>query len=139
MGALGCTYGVYDMPSMTALATTPGLMGLFYGYDHGNTWCHRWDSRIPGTNLTFNGLNLCYGQHTGYGSYRTWIRGGREIIVRGDQSMNLAMEIHVRLQNGKTVGAVVLSSTFNEDGYPATPNEKTHLEDGMQDGARQRA
>lgn len=136
MDALGCTYGGYDMPFMTALATTPDLMGLFYAHDHGNTWCHRWASRIPRTNLTANGLNLRYGQHTGYGGYGNWIRGGREIIVRGDQSKNLTVETHIHLENGKTVGTVVLNSTFNEDWYPATPNEKTHLEDVMQDGAR---
>lgn len=32
-----CSYGEQDVPFMKAIASTPGLMGLFSGHDHGNT------------------------------------------------------------------------------------------------------
>ncbi|KAF4437568.1 inactive purple acid phosphatase 16, partial [Fusarium albosuccineum] len=36
-----CHYGNQDEPFMEALVTIPGIIGLFYGHDHGNTWCYR--------------------------------------------------------------------------------------------------
>ncbi|KAK2594710.1 hypothetical protein QQS21_007560 [Conoideocrella luteorostrata] len=122
-----CRYSGLDVPFMAAMAATPGIIGLFHGHDHGNTWCRRWDSQIPGTSIHGNGLNLCFGQHTGYGGYGEWIRGGRQIQVTREKLENLTVETYIRLENGKTVGAVVLNSTYNQDWYPATPNDKTTL------------
>ncbi|KAG5999782.1 hypothetical protein E4U21_006331 [Claviceps maximensis] len=126
LGALNCVDGGFDEPFMTALAATPGLMGLFYGHDHGNTWCHRWQPQVPGTEASAKGLNLCYGQHTGYGGYGDWIRGGRQIMVnrRLDE---LTVQTHIRLEDGRIVGAVNLNSTFGEDSYPTTPDDETYL------------
>ncbi|KAG5977426.1 hypothetical protein E4U55_006760 [Claviceps digitariae] len=129
MGALNCVDGGLDGPFMTALATAPGLMGLFYGHDHGNTWCHRWKSQLPGTEISGTGLNLCYGQHTGYGGYGNWIRGGRQIIVNRRLD-NLTVQTHIRLEDGRIVGAVNLNSTFTQDSYPATPDDSTYLKLG---------
>lgn len=126
LGALNCVDGKFDAPFMDALATTPGLMGLFYGHDHGNTWCHRVQSRFSSNKTAANGLNLCYGQHTGYGGYGSWIRGGRQIVVNR-VSKELELRTHIRLEDGRTVGNVHLNSTFNDDVYPATPNDKTYL------------
>ncbi|KAG5923322.1 hypothetical protein E4U42_004995 [Claviceps africana] len=129
MGALNCVDGDFDGPFMNALATAPGLMGLFYGHDHGNTWCRRWQPRVSETETTAKGLHLCYGQHTGYGGYGDWIRGGRQIIVHRRRE-RLTVQTHIRLEDGRTVGAVTLNSTYNEDSYPATPNDRTYLKPG---------
>ncbi|KAG6166847.1 hypothetical protein E4U35_001335 [Claviceps purpurea] len=126
LGGLRCDKDGLDTQFMTALATTPGLRGLFFGHDHGNTWCSKWQSRIPGTDVTAKGINLCYGQHTGYGGYGNWIRGGRQIVVNR-QSEDLGIQTHIRLEDGRIVGAVNLNSTLNEDSYPATPNDETFL------------
>ncbi|KAH0592905.1 hypothetical protein MHUMG1_09358 [Metarhizium humberi] len=125
-----CDYGGQDEPFMQALVDVPGLMGLFYGHDHGKTWCHRWDSRLPGMDVVGNGLSLCYGQHSGYGGYGDWIRGARQIVVRRDELADLAVETYVRLESGAVVGAVTLNSTFNSDGerYPPTPNQFTYMD-----------
>jgi len=34
-----CTYTGQDIPFMSALANTPGMMAMFSGHDHGNDWC----------------------------------------------------------------------------------------------------
>ncbi|KAG6002613.1 hypothetical protein E4U54_000841 [Claviceps lovelessii] len=126
LGALNCVKGGFDEPFMTALAAAPRLMGLFYGHDHGNTWCRRWQSasQVPGTESVGTGLNLCYGQHTGYGGYGHWIRGGRQIMVNRQRD-GLAVQTHIRLEDGRIVGAVHLNSTFDEDSYPTTPDDET--------------
>ncbi|EXK76885.1 hypothetical protein FOQG_18381 [Fusarium oxysporum f. sp. raphani 54005] len=76
-----CSYGGQDVPFMEALVTIPRIIGLFYGHDHGNTWCYRWNRKLDGMAIKGNGIHLCYGQHSGYGGYGDWIRGAREIIV----------------------------------------------------------
>lgn len=118
----GCAYGGQDVPFMQALVDTDGLVALFSGHDHGNTWCYKWDSLLPGMTVAGNGLNLCYGQHTGYGGYGDWVRGARQIVASRDQLRELAVDTHIRLETGDVVGAVTLNATYNRDAYPATPN-----------------
>lgn len=120
-----CDYGDQDLPFMRALISTPGLIGLFYGHDHGNSWCYKWDDQLPGMNITGNGINLCYGQHTGYGGYGDWIRGGRQIFVTQEGLKDLSIDSHILLESGDVVGGVSLNSTFNTDRYAATPIQKT--------------
>ncbi|OAQ96467.1 hypothetical protein LLEC1_04307 [Akanthomyces lecanii] len=111
-----------------AVASTPGMMGLFSGHDHGDTWCYRWDRVVPGTTVAGNGVNLCFGQHSGYGGYGNWIRGARQIRVSRAElrKRNLTAETWIRLENGATVGSVVLNSTFNQDRYPPTKDDMTY-------------
>lgn len=123
-----CRYGGFDVPFMSALATTPGIMGLFYGHDHANTWCYKWDGQVPGTEIVGNGMNLCFGQHTGYGGYGNFIRGGRQLVIDREKLKKFEIETYMRLEDGRTVGAVLLNATFNKDWYPATPNDQTKLE-----------
>ncbi|RTE78879.1 hypothetical protein BHE90_006625 [Fusarium euwallaceae] len=121
-----CDYGDQDLPFMQALVSTPGIIGLFYGHDHGNSWCYRWDDQLPGMNITGNGINLCYGQHSGYGGYGDWIRGGRQIYVTEEGLKNLEIDSHILLETGDIVGSVALNSTFNTDRYESTPVQKTY-------------
>ncbi|WAO91714.1 Metallophos domain-containing protein [Fusarium falciforme] len=121
-----CDYGDQDLPFMRALVSTPGVIGLFYGHDHGNSWCYKWDDQLPGMNITGSGINLCYGQHTGYGGYGDWIRGGRQIFVTQEGLKDLEIDTHILLESGDVVGSVSLNSTFNTDRYEATPNQKTY-------------
>lgn len=121
-----CSYGGQDVPFMRAIASTPGIIGLFSGHDHGDTWCYKWDRLVPGTSVTGNGVNLCFGQHSGYGGYGNWIRGARQIQVsRSTLRKSWEAESWIRLENGEIVGAVSLNSTFGKDVYPATPDEMT--------------
>ncbi|KHN93833.1 Metallophosphoesterase domain protein [Metarhizium album ARSEF 1941] len=124
----GCDYGGQDVPFMRALVGMPGLMGLFYGHDHGKSWCYRWDSLLPGMDVAGSGLNLCYGQHSGYGGYGDWIRGARQIVVTRDKLADLTVDTYIRLESGAVVGAVSLNSTFNHDYYPATPDQRTYVD-----------
>jgi hypothetical protein len=69
-----------------------------------------------------NGVNLCFGQHTGYGGYGTWTRGSRQILVTEEMLKTFEAETWIRLERGEVVGHVSLNSTYGEDWYPATPN-----------------
>ncbi|KAI9172358.1 putative inactive purple acid phosphatase [Paramyrothecium foliicola] len=120
-----CQYGGQDIPFMQALTETPGLMGLFSGHDHGDTWCYKWDALLPGMTVAGNGVNLCFGQHSGYGGYGNWIRGAREVRVSREALKDLAFQSWIRLESGDVVGDVSLNATYNRDWYPATPNDKT--------------
>jgi hypothetical protein len=51
-----------------ALNATGGNGAIFVGHDHGNAWC-----------CDYNGMDLCYGRHTGYGGYGTWDRRARVV------------------------------------------------------------
>jgi len=57
-------YGGQDVPFMRALASTEGLMAVFSGHDHGNTWCYKWDGVLPGMEIRGSGVNVCFGQHS---------------------------------------------------------------------------
>ena len=117
-----CEYGRQDIPFMEALASTPGLISVFSGHDHGITWCYKWDKTIKGMTVAGNGVNLCFGQHTGYGGYGTWTRGSRQILLTEAMLETFEAETWIRLERGEVVGRVSLNSTYGEDRYPATPN-----------------
>lgn len=123
-----CDYGGQDVPFMQAVTTTPGLLGLFSGHDHGDTWCYKWEGVLPGMTVAGRGLNVCFGQHTGYGGYGSWERGSRQILVtraRLASARERAVDTWIRLESGAVVGRVSLNSTYGQDRYPATPNTKT--------------
>ncbi|KAK0750062.1 Metallo-dependent phosphatase-like protein [Schizothecium vesticola] len=120
-----CAYGGQDGPFMAAVAGTEGMVALFSGHDHGNTWCYRWEGRLPGMEVEGKGVNLCFGQHSGYGGYGNWIRGARQVVVSRDAEGEVVVETYVRLESGAVVGAVTLNDTYGQDRYPETPNDKT--------------
>jgi hypothetical protein len=130
-----CPYGGQDVPFMEALVTIPGIIGLFSGHDHGNTWCYRWDQQLEGMDLEGNGIHLCYGQRSGYGGYGDWVRGAREIVVTEEMLEKLEVETYIRLETGDVVGQVMLNSTFNDDWYPATPNTMTYMSEETDSGS----
>lgn len=119
------TYSGQDVPFMQALLSTPNLMATFSGHDHGDDWCFRWDSRLPGMTLTGNGLDMCFGRHSGYGGYGTWTRASRQVLLTEDSLKNKAPETWLRLENGDMVGRVTLNGTFSQDYYPLVPNTHT--------------
>lgn len=120
-----CEYGGLDTPFMQALSSTPGLMALFSGHDHGATWCYRWDTLLPSMTVKGNGLNLCFGQHSGYGGYGRWPRGARQVFVTEVGLEKLEVETWVRLESGERIGAVSLNATYNQDVYPLVPDLRT--------------
>ncbi|KAK5112498.1 hypothetical protein LTR62_004255 [Meristemomyces frigidus] len=95
------SYGGQDIPFMQALLDTPNLISVFSGHDHGDDWCFKWNSRLPGMNLTGNGLDLCFGRHSGYGGYGSWTRGSRQILVSEQQLKHNVAETWVRLETGE--------------------------------------
>ncbi|KAJ6103836.1 hypothetical protein N7486_004058 [Penicillium sp. IBT 16267x] len=110
-----CVYGGQDVPFMKALVDTPGVLTVFSGHDHGDTWCYKWDSLTSGMTVEGNGVNLCFGQHSGYGGYGSWIRGSRQVLVSEEKLKNKVIDSWIRLVSG----AVSLNSTYGEDEYPA--------------------
>ncbi|KAG9942889.1 Metallo-dependent phosphatase, partial [Aureobasidium melanogenum] len=110
------SYSGQDVPFMQALLDTKGLKAVFSGHDHGDDWCFRWDSKLKGMNLTGNGLDLCFGRHSGYGGYGSWIRGSRQVVLtKGKEDI----ETWVRLEDGSISGRVTLNGTYGQDSYPA--------------------
>ena len=124
-GSNDCDYGGQDIPFMQAITSTPGLMAVFSGHDHGDTWCYKWDKLLPGMNVEGNGINLCFGQHSGYGGYGSWTRGSRQVYVTEKMLQDYEVETWIRLETGEVVGSVTLNSTYGEDSYPATNNTYT--------------
>ncbi|KAI1856574.1 hypothetical protein JX265_011533 [Neoarthrinium moseri] len=118
----GCVYGEQDTAFMQALVSTPGLIAVFSGHDHGDTWCYKWDTLLPGMSVTGNGINMCFGQHSGYGGYGSWERGARQVFIRQDKLQDLDIDTWIRLESGSVVGSVSLNSTYGHDSYPATPD-----------------
>jgi len=121
-----CEYGGQDVPFMEAITTTPGLMAVFSGHDHGDTWCYKWDTLLPGMSVKGNGINLCFGQHTGYGGYGSWTRGSRQVFVTEAMLEDLEIDTWIRLETKEVVGRVALNSTYNRDVYPVTPDTHTN-------------
>lgn len=120
-----CQYGGQDVPFMRAIASTPGLIALFSGHDHGDTWCYKWNETLPGMNFSGNGVNLCFGQHTGYGGYGHWIRGSRQILITQEMLQQQELDTWIRLEDGSVAGSVTLNSTYGRDQYEKTPNKHT--------------
>jgi hypothetical protein len=116
------SYSGQDIPFMEALLGTPNLMAVFSGHDHGDDWCYRWDSKLEGMNLTGNGLDLCFGRHSGYGGYGSWTRGSRQILLTDANLAELAPETWTTLETGEVVGKVTLNGTFGQDYYDSVPD-----------------
>ena len=116
------TYTGHDIPFMQALLDTPGLIAVFSGHDHGDDWCGKWDGVLPGMNLTGNGLDMCFGRHSGYGGYGTWTSGSRQGVL--DWGTPGVVQTGVRLETGDVSGRVVLNGTYGVDQYE--PVEDTY-------------
>lgn len=138
------SYSGQDIPFMKALLNTKGLLATFSGHDHGDDWyvffedlakwgkttcltrnrCFKWDSKLPGMNLTGNGLNMCFGRHSGYGGYGSWTRGARQILL-DERTLSTQLSTWVRLEDGSVSGSVSLNATYGEDAYAAVPTTYT--------------
>ncbi|RMY37817.1 hypothetical protein D0865_13250 [Hortaea werneckii] len=120
-----CEYGAQDLPFMKALASTPGLLALFSAHDHGDTWCFKWNETLPGMDFAGNGLNLCFGQHSGYGGYGSWSRGSRQVLLTEASLKEHEIDTWIRLESGEVVSSVTLNATYGFDRYPPTPDTHT--------------
>ncbi|KAI2991147.1 hypothetical protein CBS147482_9075 [Aspergillus niger] len=118
------SYSGQDIPFMKALLNTKGLLATFSGHDHGDDWCFKWDSKLPGMNLTGNGLNMCFGRHSGYGGYGSWTRGARQILL-DERTLSTQLSTWIRLEDGSVSGSVNLNATYGEDAYAAVPTTYT--------------
>ncbi|KAK1531625.1 calcineurin-like phosphoesterase [Colletotrichum paranaense] len=120
-----CDYGGQDSAFMKAVADSPGMIGVFSGHDHGNSWCTKWKGSVSGVSVDGTGVNLCFGQHTGYGGYGNWIRGSRQLSFARDKLSKGELDTFIRLESGNIVGSITLNSTYGEDKYLTTPDDRT--------------
>lgn len=118
-----------DVPFMEALLSIPNLIATFSGHDHGDDWCFKWNSQLPGMDLTGNGMNMCFGRHTGYGGYGNWMRGARQILVSEEMLKTGEVDTWVRLEDGSRSGRVRLNATYGEDAYSVVKESFTYLPD----------
>ncbi|KAJ1335968.1 metallophosphoesterase [Microdochium nivale] len=145
-----CPWGRQDVPFMRSLvAETPGLRAVFAAHIHGASWCTRWSAdTIPEYPVQpppgqeggggAGGLDICFGQHTGYGGAGDWVRGARQLLLRREQLARGAaadgggrsgLDTWIRLETGAVVGSVSLNATFGQDEYPVTPVQKTFCQE----------
>ncbi|KAI1392456.1 Metallo-dependent phosphatase-like protein [Hypoxylon trugodes] len=105
----------HDEAFMTALSNTDGLLATFSGHDHDNDWCYKWR---PGANqaVAKNGVSVCYGRHTGYGSYGNLPRGGRQILLK-QETLSKEAITWIRLEDGSVSANVTLNATYGQDEY----------------------
>ncbi|KAH7376819.1 Metallo-dependent phosphatase-like protein [Plectosphaerella cucumerina] len=128
-----CAYGGQDVTLMRALANTPGLLGLFSAHIHGQSWCYKWTKGTPLLDFPVkpagDGLNICFGQRTGYGGNGDWQRGARNLLLSREGIAKGELDTWIRLENDEVVGEVSLNATFGEDVYKPSPNRKTYCEE----------
>eukprot|EP01102_Stenamoeba_stenopodia_P020743 TRINITY_DN8201_c0_g1_i1.p1 TRINITY_DN8201_c0_g1~~TRINITY_DN8201_c0_g1_i1.p1 ORF type:complete len:384 (+),score=63.09 TRINITY_DN8201_c0_g1_i1:36-1154(+) len=60
------------------------------GHNHGNDFCGLYD-----------GVQLCFGRHSGYGGYGTWERGARVMLLTELPSQQLGIETWIRFETGE--------------------------------------
>lgn len=77
-------------------------------------------------NLTGNGLDFCFGRHTGYGGYGTWTRGSRQIFVTEEMLRIHALDSWIRLETREVVGKVSLNDTYGHDRYDTVPTTSSN-------------
>lgn len=66
---------------------------------------------LPGMDLEGNGINMCYGRHSGYGGYGDWARGGRQILL-DQQKLDNDIHTWIRLEDGTISGDVYLNASY---------------------------
>ncbi|KAJ6129513.1 hypothetical protein N7512_002293 [Penicillium capsulatum] len=115
--------GGQDMPFVEAIANTTGVVGVISAHDHGLSWCRTWDDQLPGI-PDGKGTKLCFGQHTGYGGYGSWIRGSRQIVLTDSKLADKDFDTWIRLETGEITGSVSLNSTYGQDQYPEIKDVK---------------
>ncbi|TEA16895.1 putative inactive purple acid phosphatase 16 [Colletotrichum sidae] len=120
-----CSYGGQDKSFMQAITGTSGMLAVFSGHDHGNSWCYRWEGAIDGLSVDGSGVNLCFGQRSGHGGYGNWIRGSRQLSLTRDKLAKGELDTSIRLESGDVVGVITLNSTYGVDQYPQTPDQRT--------------
>ncbi|KAJ5647184.1 hypothetical protein N7490_003556 [Penicillium lividum] len=128
-GSGASLYTGQDSPFMRALLDTSGLMATFSGHDHENDWCFKWDGKTVAQNLSGNGLNMCYGRHTGYGGYGNAVRGGRQILLT-QETLADEVETWIRLEDGTISAHVTLNGTYGDDQYSPVTRVAARTESG---------
>ncbi|KAL4736262.1 Metallo-dependent phosphatase-like protein [Aspergillus similis] len=119
----------HDVNFMKALSATEGMLATFSGHDHDNDWCFKWKS--PSSASSSAGLNVCYGRHTGYGSYGSLARGARQIVLK-QSTLKDEVVTWIRLEDGFVPENVTLNATYGQDEYhPRRLPQRTELRRSM--------
>jgi hypothetical protein len=96
---------------MIGILATHGKVQLAYtdtGYR-----CYRWKTKLYNMDLVGNGLNLCFGRHSGYGGYGSWKRGSRQIRISQAMLPKNTVDTWIRLEDRTISGHVVLNQTYD--------------------------
>lgn len=106
----------HDVSFMSVLSNTDGLLAAFSGHDHDNDWCFKWKRVTTNPAGAGDGVNVCYGRHTGYGGYGNLARGGRQISLR-QETVTKEVVTWIRLEDGLVPENVTLNATYGQDEY----------------------
>jgi len=113
-------YGHEDEAFMRALVNTPGLMTVFSGHNHRNDWCWKWNGQVPGLEIVGDGVNFCFGRHSGYGGYGRddTKEGSRQILIRESMLKDRSIETWMAFPDNTVSGNIVLNETYGKVSYP---------------------
>ena len=78
--------------------------------------CYKWNIVSDDQAQAKNGINVCYGRHTGYGGYGNLARGGRQILLR-QETLEKEAYTWIRLEDGLVPENVTLNATYGQDEY----------------------
>ena len=81
----------------------------------------------PGVELNGNGLDSCFRRQSGYGDYKSWTCGSRQILVNHKLLQQNVLGTWTRLETGEVVGIVSLNRVHGEDYYLVVPDTDTAL------------
>jgi hypothetical protein len=82
--------------------------------------CFKWKDTITDHAVAGDGVNVCYGRHTGYGGYGDLARGGRQILLR-QETLTKEVVTWIRLEDGLVPENVTLNATYGRDEYHPLP------------------
>jgi len=78
-----------DTGAFAAFKEMGDVQTVIVGHNHGNDFCG-----------TYDGIQLCYGRHSGYGGYGNWERGAR-VIELTENSSSWTLNTWIRFEDGR--------------------------------------
>lgn len=95
-----------DAGLFQALLDDESMRFLAVGHNHGNDYCCQYNGGIVNGNRNGDEMSICYGRHSGYGGYSTyldgvkWAKGARVYILEYDSERQFTWSSYVRLEHG---------------------------------------
>jgi hypothetical protein len=77
-----CAYGGQDVPFMKAITSTPRLLAVFSGHDHGDTWCYKWEKGLlPDLQVRGNGISKFLGTRRSSSAFTCMSESNMQLTV----------------------------------------------------------